>query len=67
MRINILSYYIKPTINFNNYYHFYGKFLSHIYIFSHIKYENQYFISHYKPYKVYLFPYLTQYENVSPK
>ena len=32
MRINILNYYIKSSINFNNYYHFYGLFLSHIYI-----------------------------------
>jgi len=32
MRINILNYYIKSSINFNNYYHFYGYFLSHIYI-----------------------------------
>ncbi len=40
MRINILNYYIKEIINFNNYYHFFGNFLSHIYIFFLIfKYE----------------------------
>ena len=33
MRINILNYYIKEIINFNNYYHFYGNFPSHIYNF----------------------------------
>lgn len=43
MRINILNYYIKLIINFNNYYHFYGDFLSQMYIFSHINYE-YYFI-----------------------
>ena len=44
MRINILYYYIKSIINFNNYYQFYGYFLSYIYIFfSHINYE-YYFI-----------------------
>ena len=33
MRINILNHYIKLIGNFNNYYHFYGDFIDHIYIF----------------------------------
>ena len=52
MRINILNYYIKEIINFNNYYHFFGNFLSHIYIFSHIKYANYFIINQNKPYRV---------------